>query len=152
MTPVSDARAHNMNTLREVARAFNGQDHDRALALLESLDADSVDGLPTSGHVAEVAVQSLDAWYSKDGLRNGNVRIIKRDVPRSLRKLTHSLEALPRRGPTHRSIDSLLPRHPQHLFPGSGAYIVIATVAASAAHRDATIESVLDELLPEHQV
>src|SRR5699024_12698033 len=81
-TPVIEARAHNKNTLREDAQAFNGQDHDRALALLESLDADSVDGLPTSVHVAEVAVQSLDAWYSKDGMRNGNVRIIQRDVPR----------------------------------------------------------------------
>lgn len=152
MTPVSDARAHNMNTLREVAQAFNGQDHDRALALLESLDADSVDGLPTSGHVAEVAVQSLDAWYSKDGMRNGNVRIIQRDVPRSVRKLTPDLEALARKGRAHRSIDSLLRRNPQHLVAGAGAYMVSATVAALADQRDATFESVLDELLPEQQV
>ena len=151
MTPVSDARAHNMNTLREVAQAFNGQDHDRALALLESLDADSVDGLPTSGHVAEVAVQSLDAWYSKDGMRNGNVRIIQRDVPRSVRKLTPDLEALARKGRAHRSIDSLLRRNPQHLVAGAGAYMVSATVAALADQRDATFESVLDELLPEQR-
>src|SRR5699024_9309970 len=104
------------------------------------------------GHVAEVAVQSLDAWYSKDGMRNGNVRIIQRDVPRSVRKLTPDLEALARKGRAHRSIDSLLRRNPQHLVAGAGAYMVSATVAALADQRDATFESVLDELLPEQQV
>ena len=152
MTPVSDARAHNINTLREVAQAFNGQDYDRALALLESLEAESADGLPTPGHLAEVAVQSLDAWYSKEGVRNGNIRIIQRDVPRSVRKLTPDLEALARKGRAHRSIGSLLRRNPQHLVAGAGAYMVSAIVAALAAHRDATFESVLDELLPEQQV
>lgn len=152
MTPVSDERARTINTLREIAQALHNENHDQAVAILDHVEPEAVEGYPSSGHVTGVAMESLDTWYATNALQNGMARVSHSKTPRSIRNITPDVEALARKGRAYRSIGSLLRRNAEQTVAGAGAYMVAAAVMALAAHRDESFETVLEEMLPEQNV
>lgn len=145
-------RARTINTLREITLSLHDEQQPQAQELLETLEpVEATDGRPSAAQLSVVALESLDAWYVTNGLRNGTV-LVQREVPRSLRDVTTAVDALARKGRALRSAGSLLQRHPERTVAGAGAYLVATVLDTLASQQDASFEQTLDELLPKQAV
>ncbi len=149
---MSDERARAINTLRDIATAFQNDQTAQAEELLEALGSEASHGRPSTAQVAVVALESLDSWYKSHQLHNGAVRFVQRDIPRSMQNATTAIDALASKGRALRSTSSLLQRNPEQAVAGAGAYLVSATVKTLATQRDASFDAVLDDLLPGQEV
>ncbi len=149
---MSDERARTINTLREIAQALDSDQSAQAVEILGSVGPEAENGRPSTAQLSVVALESLDAWYAANGLANGKVRVMQRDVPRSIRNLTPALEALAAKGRALRSAPSLLQRNPEQSVAAAGAYMVAAALSVLAGQREASFDEVLNELLPEQEV
>lgn len=149
---MSDERARAINTLRDIATAFQNDHTAQAEELLEALEPEANNGRPSTAQVAVVALESLDSWYKTHPLHNGAVRFVQRDIPRSMQNATTAIDALASKGRALRSTSSLLQRNPAEAVAGAGAYLVAATVKTLATQRDASFDAVLEELLPSQEV
>ena len=143
---MSDERARAINTLRDIATAFQNDQTAQAEELLEALGSEASHGRPSTAQVAVVALESLDSWYKSHQLHNGAVRFVQRDIPRSMQNATTAIDALASKGRALRSTSSLLQRNPEQAVAGAGAYLVSATVKTLATQRDASFDAVLDDL------
>lgn len=147
---MTNARAHTINMLRDLARAFHHNQQDQAQELLDALEPLASNGLPSAAQLAAVALESLDAWYARNGL--STVRFVHRDIPRSLQKVTTAVDALASKGRAMRSANSLLQRNPERTVAGAGAYLVANALDTLATQRDIAFDEVLQELLPKQAV
>ncbi|HEY4578070.1 MAG TPA: hypothetical protein VIG67_09500 [Yaniella sp.] len=149
---MSDERARAINTLRDIATAFQNDHTAHAEELLDALGPEASHGRPSTAQVAVVALESLDSWYESHQLLNGAVRFVQRDIPRAMQNATTAIDALATKGRALRSTSSLLQRNPEHAVAGAGAYLVSAAVKTLSTQRDASFEAVLEELLPAQEV
>ena len=149
---MSDERARTINTLREIALALHGDQPAQAEEILDHIGPEAENGRPSAAQLSVVAMESLDAWYAQNQLQNGAVRLIQRDVPRSMRDVTTAVDVLASKGRALRSADSLLQRNPEPTVAGAGAYLVTAALATVATQRGDSFDETLDALLPEQEV
>lgn len=148
---MSEERARTINTLREIAQALHSDQSDQAVAVLGTVGPEAENGRPSVAQLTYVALESLDDWYAKNQL-NGRVRMVQRDVPRTIRNITPAIEALAAKGRALRSTPSLLQRNPGQAVAGASAYVVTAALRALAEQHDTEFQAQLDALLPEQQV
>lgn len=149
---MSDERARTINTLREIALAIHRDEPAQAVEILGSIGPEASNGRPSAAQLSVVAMESLDAWYAAHQLHNGAVRVIQRDVPRTIRDVTTAVDALASKGRALRSAGSLLQRNPEPTVAGAGAYLVAAALGTLTTRREAAFDDVLNELLPEQEV
>ena len=149
---MSDERARTINTLREIALALHGDQPAQAQEILDAIGPEAENGRPSAAQLSVVAMESLDAWYAKNQLQNGAVRLIQRDVPRSMREVTTAVDVLASKGRALRSASSLLQRNPEPIVAGAGAYLVTAALRTVATQRGDSFDETLNELLPEQEV
>ena len=149
---MSDERARTINTLREIALALKSDQHAQAVEILDAVGPEAIDGRPSAAQLSVVAMESLDNWYAKHQLKNGAVRLVQRDIPRTMRDITTALDVLASKGRAMRSAGSLLQRNPEQSVAGAGAYLVTAALQTLATKRDDSFDETLDELLPAQEV
>ncbi|GAA4479065.1 hypothetical protein GCM10023190_21510 [Enteractinococcus fodinae] len=149
---MSDERARTINTLREIALALHGDQPAQAEEILDGIGPEANNGRPSAAQLSVVAMESLDAWYAQNQLQNGAVRLIQRDVPRSMRDVTTAVDVLASKGRALRSAASLLQRNPEPTVAGATAYLVTAALATVATQRGDSFDETLDALLPEQEV
>lgn len=149
---MSDERARAINTLRDIAKAFQSGQPTQAEELLDALGAEPSDGRPSTAQVAVVALESLDAWYKSHQLSHGAVRFAQRDVPRSMQQATTAIDALASKGRALRSTSSLLQRNAEHAIAGAGAFLFSAVVQTLADRNETAFDTMLDDLVPSQEV
>ena len=149
---MSDERAQTINTLREIALALHADQPAQAEEILDAIGPEAENGRPSAAQLSVVAMESLDAWYAKNQLQNGAVRLMQRDVPRNMRDVTTAVDVLASKGRALRSAGSLLQRNPEPTVAGAGAYLVTAALRTVATQRDESFDETLDALLPEQEV
>lgn len=149
---MSDERARTINTLREIALALHADQPAQAEEILDAIGPEADNGRPSAAQLSVVAMESLDAWYAKNQLQNGAVRLIQRDVPRNMRDVTTAVDVLASKGRALRSAGSLLQRNPEPTVAGAGAYLVTAALRTVATQRGDSFDETLNELLPEQEV
>lgn len=149
---MSDERAQTINTLREIALALHADQPAQAEEILDAIGPEAENGRPSAAQLSVVAMESLDAWYAKNQLQNGAVRLMRRDVPRNMRDVTTAVDVLASKGRALRSASSLLQRNPEPTVAGAGAYLVTAALRTVATQRDESFDETLDALLPEQEV
>lgn len=148
VTPVGQARTLTVNVLREFVMAFTGDDPRKSDRILARLRPDPTQQQPSFSHLMGVALESLDGWYVDQALGKALTRVSFTDVPSEVRRAVSDVAALARKGRAFRSIERLLLEHNGAIVATAGAYVLAATVAAVAAHRQQPVRPVLDELLP----
>ena len=148
---MSEERARAINTLREIAQALESDQSTQAVEILGAVGPEPENGRPSAAQLSYVALQSLDDWYAKHGL-NGRVRVVQRDVPRTIRNITPAIEALAAKGRALRSTPSLLQRNPEQAVAGASAFVVTAALRALSKQHDTDFDAQLNQLLPEQEV
>ncbi|WP_344987120.1 hypothetical protein [Enteractinococcus fodinae] len=138
--------------MREIALALHGDQPAQAEEILDGIGPEANNGRPSAAQLSVVAMESLDAWYAQNQLQNGAVRLIQRDVPRSMRDVTTAVDVLASKGRALRSAASLLQRNPEPTVAGATAYLVTAALATVATQRGDSFDETLDALLPEQEV
>lgn len=154
VTPVGDARAVTINTLREFVHAYSGgQDMipcmDLILAELESYPTKT---RPNFSHLIGVALETLDAWYTDGALRPALGQVPVEHVTHDIAAFIPTLDALALKGRAFRSLDSLLTKQPGDVVAEAGVYLIAAGVVTVAARRGQPVETILDDMLPAKEV
>lgn len=149
-TPVGEARADALATLRLVARAVGDGDPDAVDALLGAVPPESPDGRATVAGCTGVALGLLDDWLG------GQVAEVPAGLPDRTRlprgqwtggRAATDVLALAGKGRAFRSLDSLSLRHGGlNLLHGSALAVGVA-VQAWAGLTDATVADVASQHL-----
>lgn len=152
VTPVGEARALTVNLLREFVMAYTAGNSQLVDTIFGQLRPDPTKRHPSFSHVMGVALETLDEWYTAKTLRPALRRVPSADMPAEVKPTIADVEALARKGRAFRSIDRLLLKQNGAIVTAAGAYLVAATLAAVAKHRQQSVGPVLDELLPGDEI
>lgn len=148
-TPVGDARALALSTLREISDAVQREDQAAAEQVLGEIGPYEDAGRPSAAQLIGTSLDLLDAWHSQDPTR-GHLQTFS--APRRLGKgrgAGPDLLALARKGRAFATLDKLIGHHRGQAVADAGALLVAATLRALAAREGRDYATVASQYLGE---
>lgn len=151
-TPVGDARALTIDTIRDLARALHQEKPELAEHIFQSMGLEPAQHRPSSSYVMGVTLETLDSIYADTKLRTALGIVRLPELADATRAAAQDIQTFAIQGQAFNSRDSLATTHRTHDVGRAAIYLFAATVAAIGEHSKLQFDAVLDQLLPSDNV
>ena len=149
-TPVGDARALTIDTVRDISEALYQQKTVQAEQILRSLQLEPTPSLPSTTHVSGLTLETLDSIYTNTKLRTALGIVRLPELSDATQAAAQDIQRAAMQGYAFHGRDNMVTTHGAHEIQRAALYLFAATAQAIAEHSKLQYKAVVTQLLESH--
>lgn len=146
-TPIGDARAMTIDTVRDLSEALHHQRTAQAEQILGSLRLEPAPNLPSRSHVLGLIMEALDSIYTNTKMRTALGIVRLPELADSTRAAAQDIQASAMQRQAFNSRDTIVTAHTTREVGRAAIYLFASTADAIAEHSKLPFETGVTQLL-----